>query len=62
MLILGGFKYLSAGADKDAANKARLTISYALGGLILVLSAWIILVLLGGFLGINVDRFDIMAP
>ena len=59
MLIVGGFKFLSAGGDKEATQKAGKTITYAIGGLVLVLSAWIILNLLGNFLGVNFSVFDI---
>jgi hypothetical protein len=59
MLILGGFKFISAGADKDASQKAQQTITYAVGGLIISLSAWIILSIIGTFLGVNLGVFDI---
>ncbi len=62
MLIVGGFKFLSAGGDKEATQKAGQTITYAVGGLILVLSAWIILNFLGKFLGVDFSTFKIMAP
>jgi hypothetical protein len=59
MLLIGGFKFLSAGSDKDAAQKAQMTINYAVGGLIISLSAWLILNLIGIFLGVNLNVFDI---
>jgi|PlaIllAssembly_1097288.scaffolds.fasta_scaffold154947_3 ABC-type antimicrobial peptide transport system permease subunit len=59
MIIIGGFKYLTAGADKDATNKARLTLSYAIVGLITAASAWLILQLIGTFLGVDFKYFDI---
>mgnify|MGYP001573739194 FL=1 len=60
MLIVGGFKFLSAGGDKEATQKAGQTITYAIGGLVLVLSAWIILNFLGNFLGVDFSVFKIM--
>ncbi len=59
MLLYGGYRYLSAGADKQATTLAQQTLTYALGGLIISLSAWVILGLIGTFLGINVTVFDI---
>ncbi len=59
MLVIGGFKFLSAGGDKEATQKAGQTITYAIGGLVLVLSAWIILNFLGNFLGIDFSVFKI---
>jgi len=43
MLVIGGFQYFRAGADKEGTTRARLTITYALIGLILAISAWLIL-------------------
>ena len=59
MLVIGGFKFLSAGGDKEATQKAGQTITYAVGGLVLVLSAWIILNFLGNFLGVDFSIFKI---
>ena len=59
MLIVGGFKFLSAGGDKEATKKAGQTITYAIGGLVLTLSAWIILNFLGNFLGVDFSTFKI---
>ncbi len=59
MLVIGGFKFIAAGGDKDAAQKAGQTITYAVGGLVLVLSAWVILNLLGNFLGVDFSVFKI---
>ena len=62
MLIWGGYQVLMAGGDKEGAVKAQKTLTYAIGGLILVLSAWIILNLLGKFLGVNFSVFSICLP
>ena len=62
MLISGGFGYLMAGGDKEGATKAQKTLTYAIGGLVLVLSAWIILNLLGNFLGVDFSIFSICLP
>lgn len=62
MLVVGGFQYLSAGSDKDGAQKASRTLTYAIGGLVLVLSSWLILSLLTNFLGIQIPDFTICLP
>ena len=59
MFLFGGFRYLTAGADKDATVRARLTLSYAIMGLIIAVSAWLILRLIGVFLGVDFTFFDI---
>lgn len=59
MFIVGGYQFMMAGGDKEAAARARLTLTYAVIGLIVALSAWIILALLGNFLGINFTLFTV---
>ena len=59
MLVVGGYKYLMAGTDKDAASKARNTLTYVVLGLILAVSAWMIINLVGTFLGVNLSNFNI---
>jgi len=62
MLVVGGYKFLMAGADKDAATKARNTVTYVVLGLILAVSAWMIISLAGNFLGIDLSTFNICFP
>ncbi len=62
MIVVSGYKYLMAGTDKDAAGKARNTLTYVVIGLILAVSAWMILSLLGRFLGVNIGNFNICFP
>jgi hypothetical protein len=62
MLIVGGFQYLSAGGDKEGAQRASRTLTFAIGGLVLLLSSWLIIKLLADFLGIDVPSFTICLP
>lgn len=64
MLVYGGFMFLMAGSDKEGAAKAQKTITYGVGGLILVICSWLILNLLGSFLGISdkLNNFNINLP
>ena len=57
MVVIGGIKYLTAGGDKEGAAGASHTITYGIVGLIVTISAWIILSLLGTFLGVSFTTF-----
>lgn len=60
MLVWAGFNFLNSGTNRDAAAKAQRSLTTAFLGLIIVASAWIILRLLGFFLGItNFGTFTI---
>lgn len=59
MFIIGGYQFLMAGPDKDAAARAHHTLTYAVIGLILALSTWIILSLVGTFLGVSFNTFTV---
>lgn len=52
MLMVGGFQFIGAGGDKEAAARARGTLTYAILGLLLAVSAWMILNLAYRFLGL----------
>ena len=62
MLLVGGFGFLTAGGDKEATAKAQRTLTYGLIGLLVALSAWIIINFLGNFLGLNFTVFTICLP
>lgn len=59
MLIVGGFKYLTAGSDPKKAQAARSTLTYAIGGLILVILAWFFLRAISEITNVNVTIFEI---
>ena len=60
MLLYGGFKYLTAGGNPEANQKAGSVITYAILGLVLMIGAWFILRLIENFTGISVTDFSIM--
>ncbi len=62
MIVIGGLKLLTAGADKEAAASAQHTLTYAIIGLIVTISAWIILSLTGTFLGLDFFNFSATLP
>ena len=60
MLLIGGIKYVSAGANPGNVEKARATITYAIIGIIILAMAYLILVLIGSFTGAtNITNFEI---
>lgn len=62
MLVIGGFKYLTAGGDPKAAQQARNTLTWAIAGLVILLLAWFFLRLIEEFTGVEVTIFTIPAP
>lgn len=59
MLLVGGFKYLTSGGDPKAVEEAQKTLTYAIGGLILIALSYLILVFIGNFTGVNLTNFVI---
>ena len=53
-LVIGAFKWITSGGDKDAIGKARGTIVNALIGLAILALAFFITVLFGEIVGINI--------
>ena len=61
MLIIGGVRYVTSGGDPKSAEGARNTITYAIGGLVLVLISYLILVIIGQITGAtNITHFQIV--
>lgn len=59
-LLIGGFKYITSAGDPKALEGAQKTITYAIGGLIVVLLSFLILVLIKQITGVDVTTFNIM--
>ena len=53
MLIIGGFRYISSGGDPKAAESARNTLTYAIGGIVVIAVSFLILRLISTFTGVN---------
>lgn len=58
-LIIGGFKYLTSSGDEDALEMAKKTVTYAVVGLLIVLTAWLFLNTLGNILKLDLLEFTI---
>ncbi len=59
MLVFSGYNYISAGGNKEALIKAQHSFTYAFIGLIIALSAWIIVSMVGRFVGVNFRVFSV---
>ncbi len=59
ILVMGGIKYLTSGGDPKAVDSAQKTITYGVGGLIIVLLSYLILLLIQTITGVNVTEFRI---
>jgi hypothetical protein len=62
MLVMGGIKYITSGGDPKAAEGAKHTITYAVGGLVLVLLSFLILVIIGNITGADLTNFTLVQP
>lgn len=60
MLVVGGVKYITSGGDPKATEGAKNTITYAIGGLVLILLSYLILVLIKTITGVDVTQFKIV--
>lgn len=59
MLLNGGFKYLTSGGDPKATEGAQKTLTYAIGGLVLLAGSYMILNIIKTFTGADVTNFVI---
>jgi Type IV secretion system pilin len=58
-LLLGGIQWITAGADKDALDKARKRLIQALIGLAIVFSAYAIIYILRVLFNVNIIGFTL---
>ena len=59
MLLSGGFKYITAGGDPKGVEGAKKTLTYAIGGMVLLAMAFLILRFIQEFTGVDVTKFRI---
>lgn len=63
MMIIGAFKYLLSGGNAKGIDEGQKTMTYAVGGLVLALSAYFILNIIANFTGVDsILNFSIPAP
>lgn len=62
MLVIGGFKYLTAAGDPKAATSAKQTMTYAVIGLGLMAISFLIFRIIEFYTGVNITIFRIPGP
>ena len=62
MLLSGGFKYITAGGDPKGIEGAKKTLTYAIGGMVLLAMAFLILRFIQEFTGVDITNFRIYLP
>lgn len=62
MLVSAGFKMITSGANPKAKEAAQNTATYAIFGMVVVASAYLILRFVGLFTGADVLNFTIFRP
>ncbi|QQG41888.1 MAG: hypothetical protein HYV90_01085 [Candidatus Woesebacteria bacterium] len=60
LLLMGGFKYITSGGDPKAVEGAQKTLTYAIGGLIIILISYLILVLIKTITGVDITNFKVV--
>lgn len=53
MIVLGGFSFMTAGGDPRKAEGAKATITYAIGGIVVLALAFFIIQLIANFVGVR---------
>lgn len=59
LLVSGGIKFITSGGDPKAVDGAKKTITYAIGGLLVILLSYLILVLIENITGAKVTQFKV---
>ena len=62
MLVIGGFRFLFSGGDQKQLDAARGTITNAIIGLVVIVTAYLILSTIKVFTGVDVTTFTIPTP
>ena len=60
MLIMGGFSYMTAGGDPKQMEAASKTLTYAIGGIVLLAMALLVFRVIESFTGVNLLKFQIV--
>ena len=60
LLLSSGFKFITSGGDPKALEGAKKTLTYAVGGLIVIILSYLILLLIKEFTGVDVTIFKVV--
>jgi hypothetical protein len=59
MLVVGGIKFITSGGDPKGLEAAKKTLTYAIGGIVLVAISYLIIFFIEHFTGATVTEFAI---
>ena len=59
-LLIGGFRFITSGGDPKAVDSAKKTITYAVGGLVVMLLSYLFLLIIRQVTGVDVTKFNIL--
>ncbi len=59
LLLSSGFKFITSGGDPKALEGAKKTLTYAIGGLIVIILSYLILLLIKEITGVDVTIFKV---
>lgn len=62
LLLSSGLKFITSGGDPKALEGAKKTLTYAIGGLIVIILSYLILVLIKEITGVDVTIFKVVQP
>lgn len=62
LLLSSGFKFITSDGDPKALEGAKKTLTYAIGGFILIIASYLILLLIKDITGVDVTGFTIKQP
>ena len=62
IIVMSGFTFLFSGGDAKKLEKAKNSFTYAIIGLVVIVSAYLILQLIGMFTGADVTKFELNIP
>ena len=62
MILVAGFQFLTSGGDPKAVAAARITLTYAIIGVILVVVVWLVLTLIEAVTGVDVTIVNLPIP
>ncbi len=60
MLLVGGFRYITAGGDPKGVEGAKKTLTSAIAGMVLVALAYLILAFIANLTGAPITEFKII--
>ena len=62
IILVAGFKYTTSGGDPKAVQSAKMTLTYAIGGIVLIVLSFLILQFISVFTGADVTEFTVAVP